>query len=249
MHAGNGVTASARPCPGCGSAMEELDIPYAPSRPMQVDACEPCRALWFDTGEHIRLTAAGALALIRHLSAPPRTPRGRFSARLACPVCRHALARTYDIAGGAQYQFFRCTNRHGLFIAVFDFLRSRGLVRGLTPLELEALRAQISSVSCAGCGAAVELGGAPACTYCGAAVSVLDTAHLADALRELEREAAAASAPPAGPTLAPEDVVAEWRAARPPREDDEAALHVLGRRQRVDLLDLGVSALGWLFKR
>src|ERR671910_2733346 len=67
-------TSPLRACPGCGGGMPPLLVPYAPSRPLEVNACEPCRALWFDTGEHIRLGADGALALIRHLAAQPRCP-------------------------------------------------------------------------------------------------------------------------------------------------------------------------------
>jgi hypothetical protein len=228
--------------------MGQLEVPHAPGRPMEVDTCDPCRALWFDTGEHIRLTAEGALALIRHLAAPPSAPRGRFGARLACPACRQALARTYDIAGGAQYRYFRCIDGHGIFIAVFDFLRSRGLVRGLSAIELTALREQMTSVSCPGCGAPVELGSEPACAYCGSAVSIIDTEHLSDALRTLEQEAAAARAV-VGPTLAPEDIVAEWRATRLSRdEDDDGMPRLFTRRRQVDLLDLGAAALSWLLR-
>jgi hypothetical protein len=226
----------------------QLEVPHAPVRPMEVDTCEPCRALWFDMGEHIRLTAEGALALIRHLAAPPTAPRGRFGARLACPACRRVLARTYDIAGGAQYRYFRCIDGHGIFIPVFDFLRSRGLVRGLSAIELAALREQMTSVSCPGCGAPVELGGEPACAYCGSTVSIIDTEHLSDALRALELDAAAARAV-AGPTLAPDDVVAEWRATRVPRDEhDEGIARLFTRRRQVDLLDLGAAALSWLLR-
>jgi endogenous inhibitor of DNA gyrase (YacG/DUF329 family) len=228
--------------------MEALSVPYAPSRPMEVDACEPCRALWFDTGEHIRLGADGALALIRHLAAQPRALRGRLAVQLACPICRRALARAFDIAGGTQYRYFRCIEGHGVFITVFDFLRSRGLVRGLSPMELEALREQLSSVSCPGCGAPVDLDGEPACGYCGTVISIIDTDHLAAALRQLTREAPA-PAPVTGPTLAEEDVVAQWRADRPPRDGEAEWGRFFGRRQRVDLLDLGVAALSWLTRQ
>ena len=237
-----------RGCPACGAEMQPIEVPYAPGRPMEVDTCEPCRALWFDTGEHIRLSAEGALAVIRHLAAAPRAPRGRFGPRLSCPVCRHALAETFDLAGGTQYRYFRCGNKHGVFIPVFDFLRSRGVVRGLSPLELEALRGQLGTVACPGCGAPVALDREAACAYCGAAVSIVDTEHLTDALRHLQQEAAAASSSPAGPSMPPEDVVAGWRASRASGTGDETR-PLPGRRQPVDLLDLGVAAVSWLFTR
>jgi hypothetical protein len=228
--------------------MQPLLVPYAPGRPLEVDACEPCRALWFDTGEHIQLGADGALALIRHLAAQPRALRGRLPAQLGCPICRRVLAQAFDIAGGAQYRYFRCIDRHGLFITVFDFLRSRGLVRGLSPMELEALREQLSSVSCPGCGAPVDLDGEAACGYCGTVVSIIDTEHLAAALHQLQQESGAPAAV-TGPTLAKEDVVAGWRADRRPPDDDEEWGRLFDRRRPVDLLDLGVSALSSLTRR
>jgi hypothetical protein len=227
--------------------MQPLLVPYAPSRPLEVDACEPCRALWFDTGEHIRLGADGALALIRHLAAQPRALRGRLAPQLACPICRRVLAQAFDIAGGAQYRYVRCIDGHGIFITVFDFLRSRGLVRGLSPMELQALREQLSSVSCPGCGAPVDLDGKAACSYCGTVVSIIDTDHLSAALHQLQYETPA-PAPVTGPTLAKEDVVAQWRADRPPRDEEEWG-RFSGRRHPVDLLDLGVSVLSSLTRR
>jgi hypothetical protein len=227
--------------------MPPLLVPYAPSRPLEVNACEPCRALWFDTGEHIRLGADGALALIRHLAAQPRAPRGRLGAQLACPICRRVLAQVFDIAGGAQYRYLRCIDGHGVFITVFDFLRSRGLVRGLSPMELQALREQLSSVSCPGCGAPVDLDGDAACSYCGTVVSIIDTEHLATALHQLQQQLPA-PAPVTGPTLAEEDVVAQWRADRRPPDDEEWG-PFFDRRRPLDLLDLGVSALSSLTRR
>jgi len=149
--------------------------------------------------------------------------------------------------GGAQYRYVRCIDGHGVFITVFDFLRSRGLVRGLSAMELQALREQLSSVSCPGCGAPVDLDGDAACSYCGTVVSIVDTEHLATALHQLQQESPA-PAPVTGPTLAEEDVVALWRAdLRPP--DDEEWGRVFDRRRPVDLLDLGMSALSSLMRR
>jgi hypothetical protein len=117
----------------------------------------------------------------------------------------------------------------------------------LSAMELQALREQLSSVSCPGCGAPVDLDGDAACSYCGTVVSIVDTEHLATALHQMQ-QASPAPAPVTGPTLAEEDVVALWRAdLRPP--DDEEWGRVFDRRRPVDLLDLGLSALSTLTRR
>ena len=236
------------PCPACAEPMRVLSIPYAPGRPMAVDSCEPCRGLWFDTGEHIRMSAEGTLALVRHLAAAPEAPRRRLPLTLACPVCGDRLGATYDLVGDTQYRYFRCPGKHGLFISVFDFLRSRGLLRGLSPVEAEALRRKVTTVNCSGCGAPVDLEGTRTCTYCQAPLSVIDTEHLKAAIAQLERDAEA-NRPTrrTRPVVQAEDVVQEWRRARETDEDDDPQL-LWRRRRGIDLLDVGATVLGWLMK-
>jgi Zn-finger nucleic acid-binding protein len=235
------------PCPACAEPMRVISIPYSPSRPMAVDSCEPCRGLWFDTGEHIRMTAEGTLTLVRHLAKAPQARRKRLPLTLSCPVCGDRLGATYDLAGDTQYRYFRCPGKHGLFISVFDFLRSRGLLRGLSPLEVDALRRKVTTVNCSGCGAPVSLEGDQACSYCHAPLSVIDTGHLTAAIAQLERDAQAeGTSRRVRPVVPAEEVVQEWRRSREP-EDDEP--HVLWRRRRgIDLLDVGATVLSWLIK-
>jgi Zn-finger nucleic acid-binding protein len=235
-------------CPACAETMRVLSIPYAPSRPMAIDSCEPCRGLWFDTGEHIRMSAEGTLALVRHLAAAPQAERRRLPLTLSCPVCGDRLGPTYDLVGETQYRYFRCPGKHGFFISVFDFLRSRGLLRGLSPIEADALRRKVAAVNCSGCGAPVSLEGDRTCSYCQAPLSVIDTDHLKAAIAQLEHDAAAERLPRRARRVVPaDDVVNEWRRSRERKDEDEPQM-LWGRRQRIDLLDVGAAVLGWLMK-
>jgi len=231
-------------CPACGGTMERVPLEGTIRGPFDVDLCRACRSFWFDSGEQFRLTPRSTLQLLRALADGPETPRARTGTRRACPICASALGRTYDLAGTDQLQFFRCPSKHGIFIAVADFLRSQGLIRGLSAHELEALRGKLTTVTCSSCGAPVPLERGRACEHCGASVAVIDREHLTAALRQLEADAATV---PAVKPPAPRDAVVErWRADREARAEEEPeTTWVLGRRRRteVDLLDVGLTLL------
>lgn len=239
-------------CPGCGAGMETVGLEGTHRGPFDVDLCRACRAFWFDAGEQFRLTPPATLTLLKRLAEGSSGVRHPIGIRLPCPKCASVLGRTFDEVGGNQIQFFRCPERHGVFMPVADFLRSQGLVRGLSAHEMDALRRKLTSVTCSSCGGPVPVEHRTACEYCGAAVAVLDTDHLAAALRQLEADAQAghrrAGAPPPPP---PEQMIAEWRARRKAKaaeEDDDEPWWWRGRRRRggmeLDLVQLCIGAFG-----
>jgi hypothetical protein len=70
------------------------------------------------------------------------------------------------------------------------FLRARHFVRDLSAAEVRALGARIAVITCANCGAAVDVRTRGACAYCHSPVAVLDEGQLARTLADLEAAAA-----------------------------------------------------------
>lgn len=231
--------------------MERVHLEGTIRGPFDVDLCRACRAFWFDAGEQFRLTPRSTLHLLRTLADGPEVGRSAAGTKRLCPVCASVLGRTYDIVAGQQLVFFRCPGRHGIFISVVDFLRSQGLMRGLSAHELDALRRKLTTISCSSCGAAISVETQTACEHCGASLAVLDREHLAAALRQLDAEARASAPVRAAPLSAPGEIVKEWRADRKAREADEEEDETLlfgrrrwrSRRRDVDLLDVGLTLI------
>lgn len=214
---------------------------------MTVDLCTACRGFWFDAGEQFRLTPAATLLLVRRVEAIRDQARQRLGTRLACPRCRLALGITYDLVRDDKYHYFRCPDRHGIFMPFFEFLRSQGLVRGLTPQEVDALKQKVVSIKCSSCGAPIDLQTQTKCASCGSSLSIVDLDQLGDSLRQLDADARAGapdvSTPPPTP---PDDIVARWRS-------DEARDRIEATQDRhtlpIDLLDVGVRLLWQLLGR
>jgi hypothetical protein len=222
--------------------------------PMTIDVCTACRGFWFDAGEQFRLTPAATLVLLRRVEASRNTVRRRVAARPLCPRCSLPLGLTYDLAGDDKYRYYRCPDRHGIFMPFFEFLRSQKLVRGLTPPELDALKRQMVSINCPSCGAPVDLQTETRCSSCGSSLAVLDPVHLGDALRQLDADArggvpvlrsGSGQAVGAPPPISHDEIIADWRAEQETRRRLEAGLDDEDR-PAIDLLDVGVALLSRL---
>ncbi|XXF78203.1 zf-TFIIB domain-containing protein [Myxococcaceae bacterium GXIMD 01537] len=184
-------------CPGCQRAMVEkpFEGPHATSIP--VDVCHGCHGLWFDKAESLQLAPEGVLALFRELHGTERAPRTRTARELACPRCRAGLALAHDYARGNRFHSFRCPEGHGQFTPFFQFLREKGIVRTLTPGELERLRERARTVQCSNCANLIQLDSEAGCSECRTPVSVLDASGVANVLKkqtETKRRAHAAAA-------------------------------------------------------
>jgi hypothetical protein len=217
--------------------------------PMTVDVCSACRGFWFDAGEQFRLTSAATLVLLRRVEASRTTERRRMGPRPLCPRCHLALGITYDLMGDDRYHYFRCPDRHGIFMPFFEFLRSQKLVRGLTPEELDALKRKLVPIHCPSCGAPIDLQTQTRCESCGSGLAVIDPEHLEDALRQLDADAHAA-APAVGwpPAIPPDEIVRDWRAEEEARRRREAGLDIDpgATAPHADLLDIGLTLLSRL---
>ncbi len=231
--------------------MEAVPLEGTYRGPMTIDVCTACRGFWFDTGEQFRLTPAATLLLVRRVEASRDQPRQRVGTRLPCPRCRLALGVTHDIIRDDKYRYFRCPDHHGIFMPFFEFLRSQGLVRGLTPQEVDALKQKLKSITCSSCGAPIDLQTQTKCASCGSGLAIVDLDDLGDALRQIDADARAAApagggAPPAAP---PEEIVANWRGDQEARRRMEAGLDDDREETGIDLLDIGATLLSRLLGR
>jgi len=210
--------------------------------PMTIDVCTACRGFWFDAGEQFRLTPAATLVLLHRVEASRNTERRRVGTRPLCPRCHLPLGVTYDLVGADRYRYYRCPDRHGIFMPFFEFLRSQKLVRGLTPQELDALKQQLVSINCPSCGAPIDLHTETRCASCGSSLDIVDPVHLGNALRQLDADARAAP-----PPISHDEIIADWRADQDARRRLEAGLdHEDADRPPLDLLDVGVALLSRL---
>ena len=118
----------------------------------------------------------------------------RLKEPLPCPRCRTPLARTNDLARGNRFLYFACPQNHGHFITFFQFLREKGIVRGLTLKELAELKRHVQWLQCSDCGGPISLEEESACPSCRAPVCILDPKALGSALEGLRPAAAVAGA-------------------------------------------------------
>jgi hypothetical protein len=232
--------------------MEAMPLERTYRGAMTIDVCTACRGFWFDSGEQFRLTPAATLLLVRRVEASRDQPRQRVGTRLMCPRCNLALGLTYDLIRDDKYRYFRCPDHHGMFMPFFEFLRSQGLVRGLTPPEVDALKQKLVSITCSSCGAPIDLQTQTKCASCGSGLAIVDLDHLGDALRQLDADArAAAPAPPVGaPALiSSEEIVAKWHGDQDARRQMEAGPDDDRLDPQIDLLDVGMRLLSRLLGR
>lgn len=161
-------------CPGCGEQMVEQSFQGLGGQPLLLDICPGCHGLWFDTQESRQLSPGGTLRLFRELHGRRDAHRNRVADALRCVRCPSPLARTHDLAHNQRFQYSRCPQGHGHFITFFQFLREKGIVRGLNARELTELRKHVDTLLCSDCGTPIEVATQSACAHCHAPLSILD---------------------------------------------------------------------------
>ncbi len=198
-----------------------------------INLCFPCHVIWFDPGESAQLAARAVLSLFQAIHAQRDTAQRPLPERMPCPHCSQPLLLTHDLVKSGRLTYYRCACDHGRLTSFFQFLREKQFVRDLTPAELTRVRAEISEVHCSSCGAPVDLQRDASCSYCGAAISVLDADAVEKALR-MWTEAQAKRVPP--PQSAVPLPVFGDPAPAPDRSPSAGDL--------VELVQLGVRAIG-----
>jgi Zn-finger nucleic acid-binding protein len=229
-------------CPGCGQAMRSLVLPREPLAPPRLDACDDCQALWLDATESQQLTPGALIELFRAIAASRQAHRAPYPALLPCPRCTTPLTLTLDVQHTTRFTYYRCRYGHGRFTPYAQFLREKNFIRPLDPQELGRLRATVTTVRCASCGAPVSLDRQAVCGYCGAPVMLLDPDAVAKALDRLDAEEANRTAPQ---PLTGDAVIAianvERELARNRREYES--------ENGIDLIGAGLHALSALLAR
>jgi hypothetical protein len=160
--------------------MDSVGLHGRYGRVVQVDVCEGCGGLWFDTGESQQLSPGSTLKLLERLTLRPSRA---VQQRSPCPRCRQTMVEVHDRQRATMFTYRRCPSEHGRFITAYQFLREKHLVRELTASEIDDVRARIQQINCVNCGAPVDLAGALACSHCGTPISMVDPHQLR---RELE---------------------------------------------------------------
>ncbi|MBL8522168.1 MAG: zf-TFIIB domain-containing protein [Betaproteobacteria bacterium] len=161
-------------CPNCATPMNRHRFASADVRPLEVDVCYPCHAIWFDQHESARLSADGVVDLFRFIHERGGASTARLSSNMGCARCRTRLEPASDIACNNRFSYHRCPQGHGRMTTFLHFLREKQFVRDLTLAERQKLAAHVRQIKCTSCSGPIDIAQHAACTYCGAAVSVLD---------------------------------------------------------------------------
>jgi hypothetical protein len=222
-------------CPGCRLDTTPLALEGQYGRVIAIDVCRACNGVWFDGHEDLHLAPAGVVALFETMGQAATGARQAMLARKVCPRCQTGLLRSHDRVGDTRYEFFRCGQGHGRFMAFAAFLRARHFVRDLSAAEVRELGVRVAVIKCVNCGASVDVRTTSACAFCQSPVAVIDESQLARTLANLEAAAARrASVDPSWPL----------RAAQA-RRQTEAVFAELNRGggalPTVDLVEAGVT--------
>ena len=237
-------------CPNCNQPMstEQFDARMAP-RPIEVDACQPCRLLWFDKWESTNLAPRGVLGLFQYIGGSTSLPATPVQSYFDCIRCRIRLDPTRDLQRTTPFTYWRCSMGHGKLITFHQFLREKNFIRTPSPPELAKLRETIRQISCSQCGAPIDLAKDNACSHCAAPIAMIDPEGVARQVKELSE----ATAPP--------DATANAKARSAIIDAQLEAMLELERQRRmerhqidVDLVSIGAQAIGgvlslWLSSR
>jgi hypothetical protein len=165
-----------------------------------IDMCGRCQAFWFDGYESLQLSPAATLRLFQIIGDASGAPRHPAAPVAPCPRCRMQMDEVEDRQRGTRFRYRRCPQKHGRFIAFFDFLREKNFITTLSEAQLAELRTRVQTVNCSNCGAPIDLAHASACAHCGSPLSMFDLAHAGEVIEQLR--AASARTPAADPSLA-----------------------------------------------
>ena len=223
-------------CPGCAAEMTSLSLDGQVGTRVQIDQCERCRAFWFDGYESLQLAPGSTLKLFHLMSGQASTGRG-FAGVSGCPRCRRPLARTHDRQRATPFEYWRCEQGHGRFIAYLDFLKEKDFIRPLTGEQLNELRQNVQTVNCSNCGAPIDLLHESTCTHCGSPLSILDLPHMQAVVDRLQ---AAGQPRPIDPML-------PFRLEQAKRES-EKRMGGAGAASSDGLVEAGLRAFAQLIK-
>ncbi len=168
--------------------MQTIAVDSRSGVPIDIDVCVACSVIWFDNAESAQLAPSAVVELFKIVNSTSDKPRLPLAGSLPCPRCRTKLNLTHDICKAGRISYYRCPT-HGRLTPFYQFLKEKQFIRLLTPRELGRLRVEVKQIKCSGCGGAINLEKDTACSYCGAAIAVLDADAVSNAM-EIWAEAA-----------------------------------------------------------
>jgi hypothetical protein len=203
-------------CPSCAQKMQTIVVESRSVGPIDIDVCVQCFVIWFDNAESAQLAPNAVVELFKIVNASSDKPRLPLAQALPCPRCHMKLHLTHDIAKAGRFSYYRCPS-HGRLTPFYQFLKEKQFIRQLSPMEIKQLRVDVKQIKCSGCGGAINLETDTACSYCGAAIAILD----ADAVTKAMGVWAAA---------------AEERRHSSPAEISEATLRIAAAHDKLSML-------------
>jgi hypothetical protein len=165
---------------------------------VEIDLCAGCRGFWFDQYESLRLSPGATLKLFT-LMAEPGSAGRPLPPAMRCPRCGAPLALTHDMQHTTRFQYWRCPQNHGHFIAFLEFLREKDFIHPLTPQQIALLRESVQTVNCSSCGGPIDLVRESTCPHCGSALSMLDMKQMEQMVAQLKEAAQPRAVDPALP--------------------------------------------------
>jgi hypothetical protein len=160
-------------CPSCAEKMQTLSVDSRMVGKIDIDVCVQCFVIWFDNAESAQLAPNAVVELFKIANAGSDKPRLPLASALPCPRCREKLNLTHDICKAGRISYYRCPT-HGRLTPFYQFLKEKQFIRQLSSMEIGQLRVEVKQIKCSGCGGSIDLEKDTACSYCGAAIAVLD---------------------------------------------------------------------------
>ena len=157
--------------------MSLYSLPGHYGRPVEIDVCHDCNAIWFDQGESMQLSPDGTVALfqlINERGGASSTATSKFGEGLRCVTCGTGMRLTNDRVKNTRFAYQSCPSGHGRLTTFYNFLAEKQFVRELTQAERAKLAVSVQQIKCSSCAAPVDIGKTDACQYCRAPVSVFD---------------------------------------------------------------------------
>ncbi|MBV5299808.1 MAG: zf-TFIIB domain-containing protein [Rhodoferax sp.] len=179
-------------CPSCHVPMATHKLASVVGGFVELDLCYPCRGIWFDPQENLKLSPAAVVDLFRLLHEHRHDHVSPLANKLACPHCQRLLAQGFDMVKSGRYITYRCIQRHGRFSTFASFMIEKGFVRQLTAQEIDSMAQRTAVIYCTSCGAPVDLRQDHACPHCRSALSLLDPQAVERALQGYATAASAA---------------------------------------------------------
>jgi Zn finger protein HypA/HybF involved in hydrogenase expression len=163
--------------------MARLELTGHYGRDVEVDLCEPCHLLWFDSLEASRLNGPSMIRLIGAMAASQARPHHALEPRVRCPRCAGPLKTVTNRSRFGVSEQLECLRGHGGWSSFAQWLADRGLFRPLGVADRAVLAGSAGwTLGCVNCGSPGLPDAASTCIHCGTQFGVVDLARLAAAL-------------------------------------------------------------------